>query len=111
MKVWLDAHLSPQLAPWIEAQFECECKCFRELGFQSSADRTVFLAARLVEAIIISKDSDFADLQRLLGPPPKVIWLRCGIRPNQKMRELLDATFPSALKLLEVDDLVKIKES
>ena len=27
---------------------------------------------------IVTLDSDFADLAALFGPPPKVIWLRCG---------------------------------
>ncbi|WP_341328952.1 DUF5615 family PIN-like protein [Methylotuvimicrobium sp. KM2] len=30
---------------------------------------------------MVSKDSDFYDKSALLGYPPKVIWIRRGIRP------------------------------
>ena len=110
MTIWLDAHLSPLLAPWIAGEFGCECKPFRELGFQSSPDRTVYLAARLANATILSKDSDFAEIQRLLGPPPKVIWLRCGNRTNEAMKTILARTLSSVFKLLETDNLVEVKD-
>jgi hypothetical protein len=31
---------------------------------------------------LVSLDSDFAEMAALSGPPPKVIWLRCGNRPT-----------------------------
>lgn len=111
MTIWLDAHLSPLLAPWIEEEFGCTCIAFRTLRFQSTDDRKVFFAARLTNAVIVSKDSDFPDLLRLLGPPPKVIWLRCGNRTNHEMKELLKATLPDALRIIESEDLVEIKDA
>jgi predicted nuclease of predicted toxin-antitoxin system len=38
---------------------------------------------------LVTKDSDFADLAALLGPPPKVTWLRCGNQPTQVIATLL----------------------
>lgn len=111
MIIWLDAHLSPVLAPWIEESFGCSCIAFRTLRFQSTDDRQVFFAARLANAIIISQDSDFPDLLRLLGPPPKVIWLRCGNQTNQEMKELLKSTLPDALRIIESENLVEIKDA
>ena len=111
MTLWLDAHLSPLLAPWIESQAQCQCAPFRTLGLQRTPDRQVFLAARLANAVILSKDSDFPDILRLLGPPPKVIWLRCGNRSTRDLQALLMAALPAALKLLESDDLVEIKDA
>ena len=111
MTIWLDAHLSPQLARWIESETGCACSPFRALGFQRSPDRQVFLAARLANAVILSKDSDFADMLRLLGPPPKVIWLRCGNRSTREMQVLFAATLADALRLLKSDDLVEIKDA
>ena len=96
------------MSPWISESFGCECKPFRELGFQSAADRDVFLAARQAGAIILTKDSKFVELQRLLGAPPKIIWLRCGNRSNQAMKELLTSTLPEAFNLLVNDDFVEI---
>jgi predicted nuclease of predicted toxin-antitoxin system len=111
MTIWLDAHLSPILAPWIQEEFGCTCVSFRSLQFQSTEDRKVFYAARLANAVIVSKDSDFPDLLRLLGPPPKVIWLRCGNRTNREMKEFLKATFQDALRIIKAEDLVEIKDA
>ncbi len=69
------------------------------------------MAARPADAIIVSKDSDFPDLLRLLGPPPRIIWLRCGNRSNHEMMRLFDATLPDVLKLLESDALVEVKDA
>ncbi len=79
-------------------------------GFARSADRVVFLAARMAGSVILSKDSDFCDLQRLLGPPPKIIWLRCRNRSNDQMKEFLFQTLGDAITLLKSDDLVEIRD-
>lgn len=111
MTIWLDAHLSPVLAPWIEDNFGCSCVAFRTLNFESTDDRKVFFAARLANTVIVSKDSDFPDLLRLLGALPKVIWLRCGNRTNQEMKELLKSALPDALRIIKSEDFVEIKDA
>jgi predicted nuclease of predicted toxin-antitoxin system len=37
----------------------------------------------------VSLDADFAEMASLLGPPPKVIWLRCGNQPTAVIERLL----------------------
>jgi predicted nuclease of predicted toxin-antitoxin system len=37
----------------------------------------------------VSQDADFAEMAALLGPPPKVIWIRAGNRPNRAIATLL----------------------
>jgi predicted nuclease of predicted toxin-antitoxin system len=39
--------------------------------------------------VLASLDSDFAEMAALFGPPPKVIWLRCGNQPTAVMERLL----------------------
>lgn len=39
--------------------------------------------------LIVSQDSDFAELAILWKPPPKVLWLRCGNRPTAYIADLL----------------------
>ena len=34
-------------------------------------------------------DADFADLAGMYGPPPKVIWLRCGNQATSTIENLL----------------------
>jgi predicted nuclease of predicted toxin-antitoxin system len=69
----------------------------------------IYLAARGAGAVVLTKDGDFAQLQAHLGPPPKVIWLRCGNTSNARLREILVASFPQARLLLEgAESLVEI---
>ena len=39
--------------------------------------------------MLVTQDSDFADMAALYGPPPKVIWLRCGNQPTHVIERLL----------------------
>jgi predicted nuclease of predicted toxin-antitoxin system len=41
-------------------------------------DRVIWIHARDHGFVIVSKDEDFHRLSVLLGPPPKVIWIRLG---------------------------------
>ena len=52
-------------------------------------DRTIWQYARTNGFVIVSQDADFADMDTLYGPPPKVIWLRCGNQPNEVIETLL----------------------
>jgi predicted nuclease of predicted toxin-antitoxin system len=38
---------------------------------------------------LVSLDVDFADRAILIGPPPKVIWLRCGNLSTEIIEKLL----------------------
>ena len=39
--------------------------------------------------MILTKDKDFVDLVGRLGPPPTVIWLRCGNTLEAALKQLL----------------------
>ncbi len=83
MKLWIDAQLSPSLAPWInEAIPEIEATSLKWLGMWDADDSEVFMAARQAEVVVMTKDVDFTDLLVRHGPPPKVIWLTCGNTSN-----------------------------
>ena len=101
MKLWLDAQLSPRLARWIVDVFAIDTAPLRELGLRDARDREIFMAARQANATVITKDLDFVHLLRVHGPPPRVIWLRCGNTSEARLREILVATLPRVLMLLE----------
>jgi len=44
--LWIDAQLSPNLAPWIEEAFEVTVRPIRDLGLLGATDREIFEAAR-----------------------------------------------------------------
>ena len=100
MKFWLNANLSPQLARWIGANFECECKTIKELGLRDVADSVLFAAARKAEAIVITKDSDFREMVLRLGAPPQVLWLTTGNTSTSYLIGVLNNALPEAIKHL-----------
>lgn len=97
MTIWLDANLSPSIAPWVTTTFGATCICARDLGLRDALDTPIFAAARVACAVVMTKDSDFADMVLRIGPPPQVLWLRCGNTFNVALRELLARELPAAL--------------
>ena len=101
MRLWIDAQLSPHLAPWLGERFGIEVWSVRRLGYRDAPDETIFAAAREAEAVVMTKDRDFPDLVERYGPPPRVIWLTVGNTSNARLREILGSLLPDALALLE----------
>ncbi len=73
MKLWLDAQLSPAMAPWIAENFGVDCSSVGDVGLRNAEDIDIFQAARTANVVVISKDNDFPDLVEQLGPPPQVL--------------------------------------
>lgn len=111
MILWIDAQLSPALALWIPVHFAVEAVAVRDLGLRHAKDAEIFRAARGADAIVVTKDSDFSILLERFGPPPKIIWLRCGNTSNAHLERLLTRTLGKALALLESgESLVEITD-
>ena len=112
MIIWLDAQLPPSIAAWIEATFGVECRAVRDLGLRDANDPSIFLAARDAGAVVMTKDKDFIELQRRLGPPPRVLWVTSGNTSNARPREILTNVLPAALRLIESgENLVEIGDA
>ena len=101
MKFWIDAQLSPSLAPWLNHTFEVQAFSIQRLGLRDASDERIFFAARKAKAIVITKDQDFVQLLNRLGSPPQVVWVTCGNTSNAQMREILGQTFQRAISLLQ----------
>ena len=111
MIIWLDAQLSPALAPWLQETFNVEAYALRDLGLRDEADKVIFASARNAGAIVMTKDSDFVKLQHQKESPPKIIWLTCGNTSNQRLRTILITALPKALELLRAgEELVEITD-
>ncbi len=111
MIIWVDAQLSPALASWIQQQFSVEAVSVQALGLRDSKDQVIFGAAKAADAIVLTKDADFVMLLERFGPPPRVVWIRCGNTSNQHLKELLVRMLPRALELFESGErLVEIAE-
>lgn len=112
MKFWIDAQLSPALAPWLQETFAVEAYSIRWLGLQNATDEKIFTAAREAKAVVITKDLDFVQLLERFGPPPQLIWVTCGNTSKAQMRKILRQTFRRALRLLQAGEpLVEITDT
>ena len=109
MIFWLDAQLSPALAPWLAETFEVEAYSVKFLGYRDSSDKVIFEAAREASAVVITKDADFVTILEQHGSPPKILWLTLGNTTNAHLRLVLRETFERAVELFEAgEDLVEI---
>ena len=106
MKIWVDAQLPPTLANWLSKTFTLEALALRDLSLRDARDIEIFEAARLANAVILTKDSDFIDLVCRLGTPPQILWLTCGNVTNRYLRRLLTSTLPEALKHLQQGEMI-----
>ena len=110
MVIWIDAQLSPAIAPWLAENFSVSAQALRDLGLRDATDREIFAAARNVSAVVMTKDSDFVKLLEELGSPPQVIWLTCGNTSNARLKQILTKALPQAIVLLESGEpLVEIR--
>lgn len=108
--IWLDAHLSPRIAHWITETLGIEATPIRSLGLRDAEDREIFSKAKEANAIVLTKDADFADLVRRLGPPPAVILLRSGNTTEQHLKTILEMRIPAALQFIDDgESLVEIR--
>ena len=109
MTVWLDAHLSPALAPWMTATFDVAVIPVRDLGLRDAQDPPIFAAAKAAAVAVMTKGADFAEMVERLGPPPQILWIRFGNTSNAELREVLLREFPNALaRLTSGEALVEI---
>ena len=77
MKLLLDNNLSHRLIEKLNDLFPNSTHVMLE-NLDESDDTEIWNFAKEGGYVIITKDSDYSDLNILLDHPPKVIWLRVG---------------------------------
>ncbi len=88
MKLLFDQNLSFKLCQALADLFPGSSQV-RLVGLAEADDRAVWQHAKMNAFVLVTQDSDFADMAALYGHPPKVIWLRCGNQPTQTIEKLL----------------------
>jgi predicted nuclease of predicted toxin-antitoxin system len=110
MRVWVDAQLSPAIARCLQDELGADASALRDIGLRDAEDGEIFQAARIASAIVMTKDSDFVSLVERFGPPPQIVWVRCGNTSNANLRAVLLKTWTEAVKHLEAGEaLVEIR--
>ncbi|MCS6627745.1 DUF5615 family PIN-like protein [Roseibacterium beibuensis] len=102
MKLLFDQNLSHRLPAALAHAFPGSSQV-RTLGLDTADDRTIWRHA--AEHGFVTLDSDFADLSALLGPSPKVVWLRCGNKPTAFIEELIRTHSLRVLTMAVADDV------
>jgi len=88
MKLLFDQNLSFKLCRQLADLFPGSAQV-RLVGLAEASDRAVWDYAKTNGFVLVSLDADVADMATFIGPPPKVIWLRCGNQPTSVIETLL----------------------
>jgi predicted nuclease of predicted toxin-antitoxin system len=100
MRFLVDAQLPPALARWLVDQGH-EAEHVADCGLERAADTAIWDYAARVDAIIVTKDEDFAQRKVLNQTGPRVAWVRLA---NTRRRELLiwfEGVWPRLMQALE----------
>ncbi|MDP1832987.1 MAG: DUF5615 family PIN-like protein [Geothrix sp.] len=90
MRLLLDQNLSSRLPARLGTVYAGMIHV-ADLGLSAASDVEVWEAALREGCMLVTKDSDFVDLQVLRGFPPKVLWLRLGNCTSARIEEVLRA--------------------
>jgi predicted nuclease of predicted toxin-antitoxin system len=88
MKLLFDANLSFKLCQRLSDLFPDSTQV-RLIGLERSDDRAIWDYAKVSGFVLVTLDADFFDMAGLLGPPPKVVRLRCGNQATAAIETLL----------------------
>lgn len=77
MRLLFDQNISHKVLAMLPEQYQGSTSVKLE-GLWDNSDREIWEFARKNDYTIVTQDSDFNDLNLLLGFPPKIIWVRCG---------------------------------
>lgn len=89
MKFWIDAQLPPALAAWL-SEAGHEAVHIETLGLREADDSVIWSRALLADAIIVTKDEDFAARATRAKTAPTIVWLRIGNTTNRALRAWFD---------------------
>ena len=88
MKLLFDENLSYKIVSLVKSQFP-EASHVSARNLQQASDREIWAFAKKNHFTLVTKDSDFAELSHLMGPEPKVIWLKLGNCSNEAVAKAL----------------------
>lgn len=88
MKLLFDENLAARLVHDLSDLYPESAHVFG-LGLGGMTDRAIWARAAADRFVLVTKDEDFQRLSVLLGPPPKVIWIRLGNCTTEDVARLL----------------------
>jgi predicted nuclease of predicted toxin-antitoxin system len=101
VRLLLDQNLSPRLVADL-ADLYPDSTHVRDVGLSTANDDVVWAYAGQQGLTIVSKDADFRERSFILGPPPKVIWIRRGNCSTEDIASMLRRDY-AAIRTFESD--------
>jgi predicted nuclease of predicted toxin-antitoxin system len=92
MKLLFDQNISYRILKLLNDQFQGSTSVKTE-GMLNSSDKQIWEFAKKHNFIIVTQDSDFNDLNSLMGFPPKIIWIRSGNMKTSIISKILTDYF------------------
>ena len=102
MRFLIDAQLPPGLARWLSERGH-RSDHVNNLGLGGAPDDAIEAKAREMQAVIWSKDSDFAERARR-RPGLQVVWLRIGNTTNASLQATLESRLADVEAALENEE-------
>ena len=104
MKLLLDENLSKRLVPFLQADYPDTSQVVL-LGLEQASDREIWQYAKQHDYVIVTKDSDYQDLNELYGSPPQVILLMLGNSDKARLLKVLIDRKKDIQQLLSSPDI------
>ncbi len=102
------------MAIWIQHDFGCSAKSFKDLKFENEQDIVVFTEAakKLNTVIITTKDIDFKILAEEMKIRPRILYLNVGNISNKILKEIIYKSLKDVIKtFLETENFfIEIKK-
>lgn len=100
MRFLVDAQLPSALARWLAAE-GYQAEHVSDCGLENARDTKIWLYAQDKDAVIITKDEDFALMRALKTEGPAVLWLRLGNTRKAALLSWFEPLLPDIIVALE----------
>ena len=100
MRFLVDNQLPAALAMWLREQSH-EAEHVLEVQLAQSKDNPLWHHAIKTNAVIVTKDEDFAEWVRRGRPGPAIVWLRLGNSTRRELLTWIQPLWPIVMRRLE----------
>ena len=103
MKFVVDAQLPPDLAYFI-TKLGHEAQHVIDIGLAAAEDKAIWSYSEEAQAVIVTKDEDFA-IRRTMGAiGPTIVWIRLGNSTRHELMRWFAPLFPEILAAIEAGE-------
>lgn len=103
MKLLFDQNISHRILLLLSENYAYSTSVKKE-GLIDANDKEIWEFAKRNHYTIVTQDSDFNDLNTLLGFPPKIIWIRTGNLNTKSLANLLNNYQTEIVDFMDNDD-------